>query len=84
MKFFKDLIWITQLGLSIVVPLFLFTQGSVWLRNRFDLGVWIVILGLVLGLYSAFSAARVFARIYLPKEKDEKKDVSPISFHEHD
>lgn len=84
MKFLKDLVWITQLGFSIVIPLVLFTQGAVWLRDRYDLGVWIVLLGLGLGLYSAFSAARAFARIYLPKKDPKKEDEPPISFHEHD
>lgn len=83
MKNLKDLIWITQLGLSVATPLALFILCAVWLQNRFSLGGWVVILGLFLGLYSAFSSARTFARLYKDR-KSKKEDEPPVSFREHD
>ena len=83
MKNLKDLVWITQLGLSVATPLALFILAAVWLRNRFNLGGWIIILGAVFGLYSAFSSVRSFARLYREK-KPKKGDEPPVSFREHD
>lgn len=83
MKYLKDLIWLTQLGLSIATPLGLFLWGAVWLRSRYNLGVWILILGLVLGLYSAFSAVRTFF-LYYKNREPKKKDEPPVSFREHE
>lgn len=84
MKHLKDLIWLTQLGLSIAMPLGLFLWGAVWLRDRYDLGVWVLILGLVLGLYSSFSAVRTFYLYYKNREAPKKKDDPPVSFRDHD
>lgn len=53
------LVWLTQLGLSIVVPLAAFTGGAVWLRSRYALGVWVVFLGLFFGLLSAVYSFRL-------------------------
>lgn len=50
MRTMRELIWLTQLGLSIVCPLLLCVLGAVWLRNRFDLGNWVIFLGIALGL----------------------------------
>ena len=34
----RHLVWLTQFGLSVVVPPTLCIAGSVWLRHRFTLG----------------------------------------------
>lgn len=53
MKDLGLLVWLTQLGLSIAVPLGGFVWLAVWLRNRFDWGVWVIVVGVVLGLFCA-------------------------------
>ena len=53
MKNLQLLIWLTQLGLSTAVPLAGFVWLGVWLRNRFDLGLWVVLVGVGLGLFCA-------------------------------
>lgn len=50
----KNIVWLTQLGLSIAAPPVLCILGSVWLRNRFSLGGWVVVLGVVLGVGASF------------------------------
>ncbi len=84
MKYLKDLVWITQLGLSVAMPIAIFVLGALWLRDRYHMGAWILVLGIVLGLYSGFSAFRSFYKIMEQshKPKDEKKP--PVSFREHD
>ena len=45
MKNVNLLIWLTQLGISVAAPLGGFIWLGVWLRQRFDLGVWVVLAG---------------------------------------
>lgn len=49
----KYIVWVTTLGLSLVTPLVLCVLGANWLRTRFALGIWIILLGIALGLGGA-------------------------------
>ena len=50
MKNVSMLVWLTQLGLSVALPPAVFIGLAVWLQNRFGLGKWVVILGIVVGI----------------------------------
>ena len=52
------LIWFSQLGLSVAVPLVGAVGLSVWLYNRFSLGIWVILLGVAVGLYGAIDGLR--------------------------
>lgn len=52
------LIWFSQLGLSVAVPLVGAVGFSVWLYNRFSLGIWVILLGVAVGLYGAVDGLR--------------------------
>ena len=52
------LVWLTQLGLSVAIPLAGFTWLGVWLRDRFSLGSWVVVAGLVIGFICAVDGFR--------------------------
>ena len=58
MKNLSLLVWFTQLAISVVAPLGGFILLSVWLYNKFELGIWVVIVGVLLGLYGAFDGLR--------------------------
>ena len=58
MKDLKMLIWLTQLGLSVIVPLGSCVFVAVWLNNRFGTGVWIVFAGLFLGGFASILSFR--------------------------
>ena len=51
MKNMQLLTWLTQLGLSTAVPLAGFVLLAVWLRERFGWGAWVIVGGIVLGLF---------------------------------
>ena len=71
------------LGLSVVTPLVVFLLGAVWLRERFGLGGWVIIAGLLVGLYSAVAGFRqVIAAMRREAEREEKKSP-PTSFNDH-
>ena len=83
MKNLHLLTWLTQLGLSTAVPLASFVVLAVWLRNRYDLGLWVVFVGIGLGLFCAIDGFVRNLKALEQLSKEEKKDP-PVSFGEHD
>ena len=83
MKNLHLLTWLTQLGLSTAVPLAGFVVLAVWLRNRYDLGLWVVFVGIGLGLFCAIDGFVRNLKALEQLSKEEKKDP-PVSFGEHD
>ena len=85
MKHIKLLVWITQLGISIVAPLGGFVWLGVFLRQRFELGVWVVLAGVFIGLVCAIDGLRVSIKAMERMAKD-KNDVEPppVSFNDHE
>lgn len=82
MKEFRLLVWITQLGLSVAVPPALCTLGAVWLRNRFQLGPWILFPGIGLGFCLAVNGFR--ASLKAMERMDRlHRETPPVSFQEH-
>ena len=84
MKDMKLLIWLTQLGLSVAVPLGGFLLLAIWLRDRFDLGAWIVIAGVVLGVLCAFEGLRSSLKAMKVMAKKNKEETPPVSFNDHE
>ena len=78
------LTWLTQLGLSVAVPLAGFVLLAVWLRERFDLGVWVIITGVVLGLYCAADGFLRSLKLLRRLGEGKKKGPPPVSYNEHD
>lgn len=85
MKNLTMIVWLTQLGLSVAVPLAGFTILAVWLRQRFDLGIWVLILGVGIGLISAVDSFRASLKAMeaLAKNKPKDDDPPPVSFNDH-
>ena len=77
------LTWLTQLGLSTAVPLAGFVLLAVWLRNRYGLGLWVIFVGIGLGLFCAIDGFVRNLKV-LDKLSKEEKEEPPVSFGEHD
>ena len=84
MKNVNLLVWVTQLGLSTAVPLAGFVGLGVWLRNRFVLGVWVVLVGIGLGLFCAIDGFIRNLKVLNELSKDKAQKDPPVSFGEHD
>lgn len=84
MKDLSLLVWLTQLGLSVGIPLAVFIGGGVWLHHSCGWGSWIVWVGLVVGLCSAVSGFRQSLQAMERMSKNrEKKEPPPVSFNSH-
>lgn len=71
----KNLTFITQFGFSIISPIILMVWLGTFLRDKFNLGDWVVLAAIVLGLISAFtSAVSFFKYVYKQAKKSEESD----------
>lgn len=84
MKDLSLLTWLTQLGLTVALPLGGFICLAVWLRDRFDLGDWVLWIGIVLGVVFALDGLRVSLKTLSRFTGKEKKEPPTVSFNEHD
>ena len=86
MKNLNLLVWLTQLGISVAGPLAGFILLAFWLRQRFDLGIWVLIVGIVLGISGAVDGFRVSIKAMeqMAKDKPGKEEPPPVSFNDHD
>ena len=84
MKNISLLVWLSQLALSVAVPLGGFILLGVWLHNQFGWGTWVIIAGTVLGLICAIDGLRSSLKAMERLAKSETKDAPPVSFNEHD
>lgn len=85
MKNLNMIVWLTQLGLSVAVPLAMFTLGAIWLRQRFDLGAWVLWVGIGIGFYCAIDGFRhsLKAMERLSQDKKKSDEPPPVSFNDH-
>lgn len=84
MKNVNLLIWLTQLGISVAVPLGGFIWLGVWLRQRFDLGVWVVLAGVFIGLVCAVDGMRTSLKAMERMSKGKSEEPPPVAFNNHE
>ena len=84
MKDLGLLTWLTQLGLTVALPLGGFIWLGVWLRERFSMGSWVLWLAIVLGIIMALDGLRVSLRTLMRFSNKDKKEPPAVSFNEHD
>ena len=63
---------------------FSFQHLAFWLQNRFDLGLWVMLLCGIIGFMTSVSTAKSCLRSLL-KARDEaaSREKPPISFNDH-
>ena len=80
----RHLVWLTQFGLSVVIPPVLCILGAVWLKRQFALGGWVVAVGVAAGGLAAISCLRGAVRAVNRQGRGfEKKQPPPVSFNQH-
>lgn len=85
MKELSLLTWLTQLGLSVAMPMAGFVFLALWLRSQFGWGVWVIVAGTILGLLSAWNGLCTSLKL-LNQLTRKKKDGEepPVSYNDHD
>lgn len=84
MKDINMLVWLTQLGLSVALPLIGFSFLGLWLHNAFSIGKWVIWVMLILGILSAVSGFRssLHAMRCMSQSK-QPEEPPPVSFNDH-
>lgn len=85
-KWMKEYTLLTQLGFSLITPPLVMVWLTTWLNEKFSVGIWIVVVGIVVGVLAAVSSAITFFRRYTAKEDEEDKPDSSQStgFNSHE
>ena len=73
----ENLALLTQLGVSIAVPPILCLLAANWLRGKWGLGLWIMIVALVLGLGG--SASNVWKFWKQLKKREERRTSERVT-----
>ena len=85
MKDLTLLAWITQLGLSVSLPLAGFILLALWLRDSCGWGGWVLWVGILLGFAGAIDGLRISLKALSQITKRKKEDTPPpLSFNDHD
>lgn len=85
MKDLTLLVWLTQLGLSVALPLAGFILLALWLRDTCGWGDWVLWIGIGLGLIGSIDGLRISLKALSQLTKRRKKDTPPpLSFNDHD
>lgn len=83
MKDLRLIVWLTQLGISVAAPLGGFVWLAIWLRSRFDWGVWVIIVGVALGILAAVNGLRTSLQAMERMAGDRTEEKPPVSFNDH-
>lgn len=78
------LVWLTQLGLSVAMPLGGFVMLGLWLRQRFALGIWVVLVCCALGVFCAIDGLRYSLKAMERMNSSKKEEKPPVSFNDHE
>lgn len=83
-NFLSLLLWVTQLGLSLLFPLCFFLILAVRLQQRYELGTWIVLLLGLVGFLTSVSTARSCIRSLRKAAEKASDQKDPASFNDHE
>lgn len=69
----KNLPLVTQFGFMLVTPLVLSLWAGLFLQRRFNLGSWVMLVAILIGLLGMFSGFLNFVR-YVEKQTQEDEE----------
>ena len=82
MKTLSLILWVTQFGLSVLLPPCFFLWLAVWLQQSHGFGLWTSIAGGILGILISISTAKANWRA-MRKEAESDAPPPPVSFNDH-
>ena len=63
--------YLTQFGLSVVMPPLILVFLGVWLTDRYGIGIWLILVLLACGLVSSGCSIYRFFKVFLRETKDK-------------
>lgn len=77
-KIMRGLVFVGQLGFSIITPPVVLILLARWLMDRFGWGLWVMVAAILIGIITAFSSAWSTLKRLIPKS-----DHNFASFNKH-
>ncbi|MEY8356105.1 AtpZ/AtpI family protein [Lachnospiraceae bacterium 54-53] len=69
----RNISLVSQLGVSISAPIILSVWAAGWITNKFELGNWVMLVGIVLGLGGSIASAVKFYRYAVKRKGGNQK-----------
>lgn len=83
-KIIKGASNITQLGLTIVIPIFMCIFASMYIRDRWNLGNGIVIIGIGLGISAGMLNLFKMAKRSIKEANAQRGKYDPVKLRNYD
>ncbi|RAW62455.1 hypothetical protein C4N23_05015 [Faecalibacterium hattorii] len=80
-KALEDIVWLTQLGLNMLLPLLLCLGGCWWATSHWAWPEWVYLPGIFLGLAAGAQNFWVFAKERMDRAKKDKNHR--VGFNSH-
>jgi len=80
----SDLAKFGQMGMYIVVPPIIMAILGIWAQKKFNLGSWVILVCIILGLLSAFTSVVKICRGFLVKNTKDDGKNKIISYRKHE
>ena len=71
---YRNLLYLTQIGLSMAIPPIMAIWGASWLQERFGLGDWVMLLGILLGIGGMISNLVEYIRLFARRAQKTTPD----------
>lgn len=82
LKNLSMIVWLTQLGLSVALPLVGFILLAAWLNTTFSWGAWVYFVGAFLGIVTAFEGLRTSLKA-MKRLSEKNSQDKHLSFNDH-
>ena len=84
MKQLQKLLWLTQLGVSLVTPPLLCLLLGPLAQSKWGWGTWVMVAAILIGLAASACSAASFLRYCKRNSEREEKGDKPIAFNNHE
>ena len=84
MKQLQKLLWLTQLGVSLVTPPLLCLLLGHLAQSKWGWGTWVMVAAILIGLAASACSAASFLRDCKRNSEREGKGDKPIAFNNHE
>ena len=84
MKQLQKLLWLTQLGGSLVTPPLLCLFLGHLAQSKWGWGTWVMVAAILIGLAASACSAASFLRYCKKCSEKERKGDKPIAFNNHE